>query len=110
ATAQISALAVADSGTICHLPIESVEKFSADMRRVREELDTLGEGSEVIVVASTEAEQERLNELLQTTVLASKGKLRYVVGNLNAGFRLTSQWLAIVTSHELFHRGELRRP
>jgi transcription-repair coupling factor (superfamily II helicase) len=110
ATASISALAVADSGIICHLPIESVERFSGDIGRVREELDTLGEGSEVIVVATTDAEQERLNELLQTTVLASKGKLRYVVGNLNAGFRLTSQRLAIITSHELFHRGELRRP
>ena len=110
ATASISALAVADSGTICHLPIESVERFSGDIGRVREEIDALGEGSEVIVVATTEAEQERLNELLQSTVLASKGKLRYVVGNLNAGFRLTSQRLALITSHELFHRGELRRP
>jgi transcription-repair coupling factor (superfamily II helicase) len=109
ANASISALAVADSGVICHLPIESVERFSGDIGHVREELDHLGQGSEVIVVANTEAEQERLNELLGSTGLASRGRLRYVVGNLSSGFRLTSQRVVIVTAHELFHRGELRR-
>jgi transcription-repair coupling factor (superfamily II helicase) len=107
--ATISALAVADSGPVCHLPIESVERFSGDIGQVRQELDQLGEASEVIVIADTEAEQERLSELLHSTVLASRGKLRYVVGKLSAGFRLTPEKLVIVTSHELFHRGELRR-
>jgi transcription-repair coupling factor (superfamily II helicase) len=113
--ASLSSLAVADSGALSHLPIESVERFSGDIGQVRAELDQFAgsrgdTASEVIVVADTEAEQERLNELLHSTVLASQGRLRYVVGKLSAGFRLTSPRVVVVTSHELFHRGELRRP
>ncbi len=32
-----------------------------------------------------------------------------MVGELSAGFRLTKQQVVLVTAHELFHRGELRR-
>ena len=43
------------------LPIESVERFSGEMSRVRHELEHVGGDHDVILVASTEAEIERLN-------------------------------------------------
>ena len=107
--ASVSALATIDAGTICHVGIESIERFSGEIGHVREELDTLGQQSEVFVIAQTEAEQERLQELLNTAIIATQGRLHYVVGNLSAGFRLTKQRKVLVTGHELFHRGELRR-
>jgi transcription-repair coupling factor (superfamily II helicase) len=109
AMASVSALAVIDGDVRCHLEIESIERFSGEIGHVREELDALGQQSEVFVVASNEAEQERLQELLGTAIIATQGRLHYVVGSLSAGFRLTRQRKVLVTAHELFHRGELRR-
>jgi transcription-repair coupling factor (superfamily II helicase) len=109
ATATFAPIATADGGAMCRVGIESIEKFSGEIGRVREELDHIGQQHEVFVVATTEAEQERLNELLGTSALATRGKLHYLVGELSAGFRLPGQQVAVVTSHELFHRGELRR-
>ncbi|MCE9527777.1 MAG: transcription-repair coupling factor [Planctomycetales bacterium] len=127
---QCSRFAVATAGAIlegtaghtCHLPIESVERFSGDIGKVKDELDRLGEGQEVFVVAQTEAEIERLKEILMTTRLAAAGRLSFPLGTLREGFRLRGkEWdagqagslphdgIVIITGGELFHRGELRR-
>src|SRR4029078_9577338 len=76
------------AGVHCHLPFESVERFSGDIGRVRDELDTIAHGDEVFVVSPTEAEVERLREIFATTKLAAAGRLHYPIGTLHAGFRL----------------------
>ncbi|MCH2125596.1 MAG: transcription-repair coupling factor [Pirellulaceae bacterium] len=96
-------------GPACHLSFESVERFSGEIGRVRDELDRIGEGHDVYVVSPTEAEIERLGELLANTNLAGRGNLHFGIGNLSAGFRFPATKTVVVTSHELFHRGELRR-
>ncbi|MBC7856517.1 MAG: transcription-repair coupling factor [Pirellulaceae bacterium] len=130
---QCSRFAVATAGSIlegnagvtCHLPVESVERFSGDIGKVKEELDRLGEGQEVFVVAQTDAEIERLKEILMTTRLAATGKLHFPLGSLREGFRIRGaefeigdhqgqagslpHGIIIITGGELFHRGELRR-
>ncbi len=120
------------AGRHCHLPFESVERFSGDIARVRDELDTIAHGDEVFVVSPTEAEVERLREILSSTKLAGAGRLHYPIGTLQAGFRLRKSQhpqpnplpegegtvarpslpkfgTLILTASELFHRGELRR-
>lgn len=96
-------------GALCQLQIESVERFSGEIGRVRDELDAMGQGHEVFVVASTDAEVERLGELLGSTHLAARGSLHFPLGTLRQGFRLTQDQVVVITGHELFHRGELRR-
>ncbi|MEX2174534.1 MAG: transcription-repair coupling factor [Pirellulaceae bacterium] len=111
------------SGVHCHLPLESVERFSGDIGRVRDELDAIAALDEVYLVTSTEAEIQRLREILAATKLASAGRLHYALGTLKEGFRLRAasgrrepaagetqpRGLLLLTSAELFHRGELRR-
>jgi transcription-repair coupling factor (superfamily II helicase) len=119
------------AGVHCHLPLESVERFSGDIGRVRDELDTIAHGDEVFIVSPTEAEVERLREILSLTKLAAAGRLHYPIGTLQAGFRLRRSTkdevrrtkntesgdlslvlrtsYLILTASELFHRGELRR-
>lgn len=97
------------AGAACHLPIESVERFSGDITRVRDELDQLAVGHEVYIVAPTEAEIERLREILATTKVAAAGHLHFPLGSLRQGFRLARDGIVVITSSELFHRGELRR-
>ena len=109
AVATLGSILQGTAGATCHLPIESVERFSGDISRVRDELDQLGEGQQVFVVAPTEAEIERLREILATTKLAAAGRIHYPLGTLRQGFRLPSDGIAIITGSELFHRGELRR-
>src|SRR4029079_13122017 len=84
----VTAAAVA-SGSMeseCQLRIESVERFSGDIAKVRTELDTVGLGYDVFIVCPTEAEVERLREIFGTTQLAVNGKLRFPTGRLQSGF------------------------
>jgi transcription-repair coupling factor (superfamily II helicase) len=138
AVATSAEIAAGTSGVHCHLPFESVERFSGDIGRVRDELDTIAHGDEVFIVSPTEAEVQRLAEILAATKLAASGRLHYPVGTLHAGFRLRCSGkrkerrddesadqnrskgqsptasgdyfgTLILTASELFHRGELRR-
>lgn len=104
-----SAISRGGVGEFCHLAIESVERFSGEIDRVREELDRVGEGHTVFVVSQTDAEVERLSEILRTTAAARAGRLHFPLGSLRHGFRLARNRILVITAGELFHRGELRR-
>jgi transcription-repair coupling factor (superfamily II helicase) len=94
----------------CHLRIESVERFSGDIGKVRDELDSAAAGQDVILICQTDAEAQRLQEIFSGTRLAELGKLHFAVGHLQAGFRLVDQRIVLVSGNELFHRGDLTRP
>ncbi|HEX3870008.1 MAG TPA: transcription-repair coupling factor, partial [Pirellulales bacterium] len=105
-----ASLSITSLETTCRLKIESVERFSGDIAKVRHELETAGQGNEVYVVCQTEAEVQRLGEIFADTTLAQTGKLHFPLGRLRAGFRLVLQRLVLVSGNELFHRVELARP
>ena len=94
----------------CHLPIESIERFSGDMDKVRGELDTFTDASEVYIVCQTEGEVARLQEIFGETSVANQEKLHFTVGRLQAGFRLVPNKVVLISGSELFHRTEVRRP
>ena len=103
------ALAPGSLGPTCRLQIESVERFSGDIAKVRDELDAVGDGREVFVVCQTEAEAQRLGELFAATRLAREGRLFFPLGRLAHGFHLLPERLVLVSSNELFHRTDVRR-
>ncbi|NLE38931.1 MAG: transcription-repair coupling factor, partial [Pirellulaceae bacterium] len=105
-----SAIATGSLEETCRLRIESVERFSGDIERVREELDTVGGGQDVFIVCPTAAEVERLNEVFGTTELARSGRLHFPIGALKAGFRLVTERIVMIGSGELFRRHDLQRP
>ncbi len=101
--------------TTCHLGIESVERFSGEVAKVRDELDALmgaGQSAEqdVFIVCQTEAESQRLQEIFSSTRLEAAGRLHYTIGRLKSGFRLVSERIALISGNELFHRSDLHRP
>ena len=51
--------------TTAHLEFESVERFSGEIGKVRDELEKVSAGSEVLIVCETEAEIDRLEELFK---------------------------------------------
>ncbi len=104
-----SALAPASLETTCRLKAESVERFSGDLQRVRQELEAVAQGHEVVLVCQTEAETHRLADLFAQTSLAAGGRLQLQVGSLRAGFRLASQRVLVLSSRELFHRVDVAR-
>ena len=59
--------------TTAHLEFESVERFSGEIAKVRDELDKVSEGHEVFVVCETDAEIERLGELFKNSKLMGGG-------------------------------------
>ncbi len=96
--------------TTAHLQFESIERFSGDINRVREELDTAAAEQQVYLVADTEAEIERLSELFAETNLVAEGRLQFVLGRLANGFRSVSEQVVLISTAELFQREEIARP
>jgi transcription-repair coupling factor (superfamily II helicase) len=104
-----AAIAAGSLETTCRLKIESVERFSGDVGKVREELEAAGAGQEVFVVCQTEAEVRRLADVFSATRLAQEGRLHLPLGHLREGFRLVPDGVALVSSAALFQRTDLRR-
>ena len=109
-TATASGLASGFLGTACQLKIESVQRFSGDIARVRDELDSAAAGQEVFVFCQTPAEAERLEEIFGSTQVATAGALSFPVGRLREGFRLVQDGIVLISGDQLFHRADLRRP
>lgn len=105
-----SAVAAGSLETTCHLRIESVERFSGDIHRVRDELEEAGAGQQVIIVCQAEGETQRLAEVFASTRLVAQGRLRFAIGTLHQGFRLVNLGTVVLSSGELFRRHDLQRP
>jgi len=89
-----------------HLRVESVERFSGSVHRVRDELDSIATGStsRVLIACQSEAEVQRLTEVLKAGKLATSHRLQLVTGHVRAGFRLVESGIVVLGSHELFHK------
>jgi transcription-repair coupling factor (superfamily II helicase) len=96
--------------TTAHLQFESVERFSGDVHKVREELESAAADHRVYLLTETEAEAERLGELFAQTQLLKEGKLRFISGRLARGFRFVQEQVLLISAAELFHREEISRP
>ena len=105
----LSGIANDDGGHLGRLSIESVERFSGEIGKVRTELDQLGDGCEVFVVAETDAEIKRLSEILGSTQVVESKALKFVKGRLKSGFRIISPPTLVVSGNEMFHRAPLKR-
>jgi transcription-repair coupling factor (superfamily II helicase) len=108
---KVSALPSPTVEEACHLRVESVERFSGDVTRVRDELDAVAVQDTVLVACHNEAECKRLGEVLAAGRLAQSDRVRLVTGRVRAGFRLIEGGPGVVVlgSQELFHREEVRQ-
>ena len=105
-----AAIATGSLETTCRLPIESVERFSGHIDKVRDELDDAGRGQEVFLICQTEAEIRRLGEVFGSTHVAREGRLHFSIGTLQSGFRLVPDRTVVLSSGELFRRADVQRP
>jgi transcription-repair coupling factor (superfamily II helicase) len=104
------ALARGSLDVTCHLKIESAERFSGDISKLREELEAAGIDQQVFIVCQTEAEVQRLTEIFGETGLAREGRLQFPVGHLQGGFRLVPARTLLLSAAELFQRTDTARP
>jgi len=105
----LSAVATASLEASAELAIESVERFTGVLDRVKEELETVGRDQEVWIVCPSEAEIHRLGELFAGSRPAAEGRLHFAVGHLSAGFRLVPERLVVISAAELFRREDVVR-
>ena len=105
----LSCVATASLEAAAQLAIESVERFTGVLDRVKDELESVGRDQEVWIVCPTEAETHRLGELLATSRPAQQGRLHFAVGHLSAGFRLVGEKLVLISAAELFRREDVVR-
>jgi transcription-repair coupling factor (superfamily II helicase) len=105
----VSALAADSLEATCHLRIESVERFSGDLVRVKAELDSAAAGDRVLIACHNAAEVERLGEVFADSAVAQQGRLHRAVGRIRAGFHLIDASTLVIADHELFARADVRR-
>ncbi len=103
----LAAIAPSSLEASANLSVESVERFTGVLDRVRDELETVGRDQEVWVVCPSEAEEARLSELLAASAPARTGRLHFARGHLSGGFRLVPEKLVLVSSAELFRREDV---
>src|SRR5205823_14188749 len=87
ASIHVTALPSSSVEATCHLRVESVERFSGDVTKVKDELDSAAAGDLVLVACHNEAEKKRLGDVLAAGQLAQSERLRLVIGQVHAGFR-----------------------
>ncbi|MEQ8836346.1 MAG: CarD family transcriptional regulator, partial [Lacipirellulaceae bacterium] len=95
--------------TTAHLQFESVEQFSGDVSRVKQELEAAAAGQQVFLVCDADSEAERLAEVFAESSLLVSGNLRFALGHLKSGFRLVGRQTVLISAAELFQRQELVR-
>ncbi|HEX4592521.1 MAG TPA: CarD family transcriptional regulator, partial [Gemmataceae bacterium] len=100
----VSALPAASVESTWHLRVESVERFSGNVARIRDELDQVAAVESVLIACHNDAEVKRLTEVLSAGRLAQSDRLRLVKGHVQAGYRLVEAGVVVLGSHELFHR------
>ena len=105
----LSSIASSSLEASAELSLESIERFSGSIDRVRGELYSIGRDQEVWIIAETSAEIDRLTELLSDCAPARSGKLNFALGKLTAGFRIVPKRIVLVSASELFHRETLGR-
>jgi transcription-repair coupling factor (superfamily II helicase) len=111
---RVTAMPTASDEAICHLHVESVERFSGEVTKVRDELDAAAGSDHVLIACHNEGERKRLGEVLSAGRLAQTGALQLVLGRVHAGFRLIGAGgpdhpaVLVLSDHELFHREAVR--
>jgi transcription-repair coupling factor (superfamily II helicase) len=106
---QESALPAPTVEAACHLRVESIERFSGDVTKLRDELDSAAVHDRVLIACHNEAECKRLHEVLASGQLAQSDRLRLVLGRVRAGFRMVDAGVVVISDHELFHREDVRQ-
>ena len=105
----MATIAAGSLETTCHLRVESVERFSGELTKVKAELDGASAGEKVMIACHNAAEVERLGEVFADTALARDGRLILTVGRIRSGFHMVDARTLVVGDHELFARPDIRR-
>ncbi len=102
-------LAEVGSDNLLPLRSVSVDSFTGELDEVRKRVDQTAGQDQVLLLADTAADAQRMSELMQTTEVAKRGQLEIIVGSLSGGFRLLEPPVLLLTGAELFHRSTVRR-
>ncbi len=78
----LSTLAAASLEATCHLRVESVERFSGELTKVKAELESAAAGDRVLIACHNAGEVERLGEVFAETSIAQAGRLILTVGRV----------------------------
>jgi len=105
----LSTIAAHSMEATCHLRVESVERFSGELQKVKGELEGAAGSDRVLIACRTAGERERLAEVFADTELMRSGRLNLVDGRVRSGFRALDLNTVVLGDHELFARQDVRR-
>ncbi len=116
----VSSIAASSVEATCRLKVESIERFSGELGKVKRELDESARLDDVLIACHNEAEARRLGDVFADSEVSRHGRLRFDVGRVRAGFRIYGaigqerpalrHSLLVIGDHELFHRQAVQRP
>ncbi len=105
----LSNLAVGELQLDLKLAFESVDRFSGDVDSIALQVERIGNDHQLIIVCPTQAEIQRMQEILQETRASDRDRVRYELGYLKQGFHWVSPKTVVLSVGELFRRTQLKR-
>ena len=96
-------------GELHRLQIGNVERVGGDLEKLGEDIDQNFPDRSVIVVAMNEGERDRLRELLGSSKAAKDRRLHLVINQLQHGFEMMPDGIAVLTAGQLLRRTHVRR-
>ena len=108
--ALVAPFSESETGTVCRLRVESLQRLDSPSGDLGAELDQLvPPGQRLLLACHNVGEAQRVRELLAETTLLREDRVRLCGGSLRHGFRLPDAGWLVVGDHELFRRREVRR-
>ena len=101
--------AAADEAERLGFRVETVQRFSGKIDRVREELSEIAAECDVWIFCDNEGEKQRLGDLIAELAPEVRRRVTVAVGPMSEGFHLVDSAVIVVGNHELFQRYQFRR-
>jgi transcription-repair coupling factor (superfamily II helicase) len=89
--------------------VETVQRFSGKVDRVRGELTEIAAESDIWILCDNDGERQRLDELIAELPDEVRRRIHTTIGPLSEGFNLIDAGVVVVGNHELFQRYKFRR-
>ncbi len=90
-------------------PVTTVDRVQQGIGEIADEFDVIVGDDRVVLCAETEAERDRIGELLTDTDVSRSGRLSTLVGHPSGGFRFAQDGVVLLSTVELFQRRTIRR-
>lgn len=106
----LSKLPLASNNGDYTFQVKSADNFPQHIQEITSELGKVIEANDrTVVFCNNKAEEQRFQEIINSSGMNGNGRLALRIGHLSRGFQFPDIQIAFLAHHEIFHRYQQRR-